>query len=321
MKNDVSQGDDKRILITGGAGFIGSYLTDTLIERGRKVRILDNLSSGKLDFLQHHLANGNAQLVKGDVRNMRDVEVALRGVDEVFHLAAVISVPYSVMNPTITKDVNVRGTKNLLDASLGRDMKSFVFVSSCAVYGEAQYLPIDEVHNLNPMSPYAESKKKGEEFCQEYHEKHGLRLTVLRPFNAYGLRQAQNEYSGVITRFIRAVMAGSRPVIYGDGMQTRDFVHVKDVVQALVRSSNNDKAAGQTFNIGSGRAVTINELCTLILKQMRTELIPVHENPRQGDIKHSYANIEKARRILGYHPGVSLEEGLNSLIVEQGEKN
>lgn len=303
----------ERILVTGGAGFIGSHLVDALIAEGYKVTILDNLSTGTLKNIEFHVSNGSARLVRGDVRNALEVKEAFSKVDGVFHLAAITSVPYSIKNPTETAEVNVQGTNNLLEASADSNVKRFVFVSSCAVYGESKYLPIDENHPTDTRSPYAESKLEGEQDCTRFQEEYGLPTVILRLFNVYGPRQGTSEYSGVITRFLTRIRDGEAPIIFGDGRQTRDFAHISDVVQALLLSANNKDTAGQTFNIGFGKSTTINELCQLILKKMRVELKPLHREPRPGDIKRSWANITKAQRILGYMPRVLLERGLEDI--------
>jgi UDP-glucose 4-epimerase len=303
-----------KILVTGGAGFIGSHLVDELVSRGFGITILDNLSTGTLVNIEPHLAKGDIRLMQGDVRNTQEVRSALRDIDAVFHLAAITSVPYSIKEPVVTNDVNVTGTRNLLEASNSRDVKRFIFISTCAVYGDPQYLPVDEKHPLNPMSPYAASKLSGEEQCREFQEKQGLGTTVMRLFNVYGPRQGDNEYSGVIAKFIDNIRRGRQPVIYGDGEQTRDFVYVGDVVQALASSISQKNAIGQIFNIGLGRSVTINRLCELVLRKLKSHLRPVYEQPRAGEIRHSRAGIDKARRILGYNPRVPLEKGLDSLI-------
>lgn len=317
LKNEEIRLRSQRALVTGGAGFIGSHLVDALTSRGTKVRILDNLSTGTLKNIETHLSNGSADLVRGDLRNIREVKEALMGVDAVFHLAAITSVPYSVKNPTITDQVNAKGARNLLEASANSNVKDYVFASTCAVYGDPQYTPIDEDHQLNPKSPYAESKLRGEEYCREFREKYGLKTATLRFFNVYGTRQTANQYSSVITNFITNIREGKPPIIYGDGQQTRDFVHVSDVVQALLLSANNKVASEQIFNIGSGKSVTINELCQLVLKKLKSDIKPVHREPRAGDIKHSSAKIERARRTIGYDPKVSLDKGLEELVSHQ----
>ncbi|WXG45400.1 MAG: NAD-dependent epimerase/dehydratase family protein [Candidatus Atabeyarchaeum deiterrae] len=311
MRSKELQASSRRIVVTGGAGFIGSHLVDALATGGCTVTVFDDLSSGTLKNIQPHLESDKVCFAKGDIRNERQVQESLRNADIVFHLAALTSVSYSIEKPMLTNEVNVGGTRNLLEASIRRNVKRFVYVSSCAVYGNPQYVPIDENH---PMSPYADSKVEAEEHCKEYQREHGLKTVILRLFNVYGPRQTYNLYSGVISKFIEELRKGKRPLIYGDGQQTRDFVHVSDVVQALLLSASADEAVGQAFNIGSGDSVTINRLYQLIREKLRVKTEPVYEEPRLGEIKHSLAEISKARQILGYQPATILEKGLESLI-------
>jgi UDP-glucose 4-epimerase len=245
---------------------------------------------------------------------MQLIRESLKYIDAVFHLAGIVSVPYSVENPKITNNVNVGGIRNLLEASASNGVGRFVNVSSCAVYGDPQYIPIDEDHPVNPMSPYAQSKLVAEKLCQEFLEKRGLKTVSLRLFNVYGPRQRANEYSGVIIRFISDIRKGKPPVIFGDGQQTRDFVHVSDVVQAFLLAANSNCSVGETFNIGSGKAVTIDRLSRLLLIKLKADIEPVYKEPRAGDVKHSCAKIDKAHRMLGYEPKVSFEKGLGDLI-------
>jgi UDP-glucose 4-epimerase len=310
----------QRILVTGGAGFIGSHLTDALVNRGHKVTIFDNLSFGTKGNIILHIGNGQVRFVKGDVRNTEEVRGALDDVNLVFHLAAITSVPYSIENPTATIEVNDRGTRNLLEACIKSNVERFINISSCAVYGNPKYLPIDEIHPVSPMSPYAESKVKGEEYCTEFKEKYGLKTLTLRLFNVYGRRQSTNQYSGVITEFIEHIRNGKPPEIYGDGEQTRDFIHVSDVVQALLLSMSSKNAVGEIFNIGSGKPITINKLCQILVKKLHAEMEPVYREPRSGDIKHSCAKIDKARKLLEYDPKIRLEKGLEDLINPQAFK-
>lgn len=304
---------NRKSLVTGGAGFIGSHLVDALISKGEAVTIFDNLSTGSVKNIKTHLDEGSAQLVEADIRNKNEIREALTNVETVFHLAAIASVTYSIQNPTLTNEVNATGTRNLLEASTESGVKRFIYVSTCAAYGEPQYLPIDEDHPINPKSPYAESKVGGEKYCQENRDKYGLKTVTLRLFNVYGLRQSENEYSGVITKFVRNVKEGKPPIICGDGEQTRDFVHVGDVVQALLLSMDTNDGLGQTFNIGTGRSVAIKELCQMLLRKLRADMKPVYDKARPGDIRHSCANITKARAVLGFRPSVSLEKGLEGL--------
>lgn len=304
-----------RILVTGGAGFIGSHLIDRLLRGGYEVTALDDFSSGKIENIGHHIGAGNFRLMRGDVRNLGDVEKAVEDADAVFHLAAIVSVPLSVKRPSLVDDVNVGGTLNLLEASLDADVRRFVYASSCAVYGEASDLPIDERCPTAPLSPYAASKLAAEHHCTVFHEDYGFETVCLRYFNVYGPRQRRGPYGGVITRFINRIRQGKPPIIYGDGSQTRDFVYIDDVAEASELALHGRGAVGEVFNIGTGKATTINQLAQILTKLMgKPELESVYTNPRPGDIKHSQADVTKARTILGYTPKISLEQGLKALL-------
>jgi len=300
-----------KVLVTGGAGFIGSHLVDRLINEDFEVTVLDNLSSGCVGNVKMHMKEKRFRFVKGDVRDKHVVEKSLNSVDAVFHLAAITSVPYSCRNPLVTYAVNVDGTRNLLDSSVRNGVNRFIYVSSCAVYGEAEYLPIDEKHPLKPVSPYAESKVKAERLCREFQGKYGLKTTIVRPFNVYGSRMRGGQYGGVIACFIERLRSDKPPIIYGDGRQTRDFVHVRDVVNALMLTLNCQNTVGETFNVASGAATSIAELAELVIKLWGANgLKPLYLPAREGDIKHSYADIGKAKAWLGYEPKISLRDGV-----------
>ena len=305
-----------RTLVTGGAGFIGSHLVDRLMKEDYEVVVLDNFSAGKIENVQRHLGGQSFHLVKGDVRDLEDVRKAVRDVDVVFHLAAIVNVPLSIENPLLVNDVNVRGTLNLLEASLKENIERFIYVSSCAVYGEAHYSPIDEKHPTSPLSPYAASKLAAEYYCKVFHENYGMKTLCLRYFNVYGPRQVRGLYSGVIMRFIDRLKQSKPPIIYGDGEQTRDLVHVSDVVEVnmlALRSQCN----GEVVNVGTGRSTTINKLAKVLTELSgRKNLKPIHRDPRKGDIRSSWADIKKAKRALGYEPKIELKEGLRTLLNE-----
>ena len=304
-----------RVLVTGGAGFIGSHLVDELVKEGFEVTVLDNFSTGRIENIRHHLEKEKIRFIKGDVRDRRDVEEALEGVDAVFHLAAITSVPYSIKHPEITYEVNVNGTKNLLEACLHKDIERLIYLSTCAVYGEPEYLPIDEKHPTNPISPYAWSKLKAEESCMRFYAAHGLEAVVLRPFNVYGSRQRNDYYGGVVARFIEHIRCGEPPVIYGDGTQTRDFIYVDDAVRAFILALNNKNAVGRRFNIATGIPTSINGLVGILVELFGAEgLKPKYVDAIKGDIRHSYADIREAKKHLGFEPRISLREGLSTLI-------
>jgi UDP-glucose 4-epimerase len=307
----------KKVLVTGGAGFIGSHVVDRLVLEGYEVRVLDDLSTGKLDNIQRHLSSGKVELVKGDIRDASAVKQSLDGVNFVIHMAALVSVPLSVENPDLTFDINLLGTLNLLRSSIKEKVDRFVFVSSCAVCGDPESLPVTEQTRTNPISPYAESKLIGERYSLGFSERQLLNSVVLRFFNVYGPRQGMNDYSGVITRFIERCKQKLPLTIYGDGSQTRDFVNVKDVAEAVLASMKSSKAAGEVFNIGSGKHTSINELAKTIMELAGVNSEISYEKSRSGDIKDSYADISKAKMLLGYEPKVSLRDGLQSLLEEK----
>ncbi|MDH5795529.1 MAG: GDP-mannose 4,6-dehydratase [Candidatus Bathyarchaeota archaeon] len=299
-------------MVTGGAGFIGSHLVEGLVERGFEVSVVDDLSTGRIENLSSCLAR--IRFVRGDIRDKATLAGSVQHVDSVLHLAAIASVPYSVEHPEATCEVNVDGTRNLLDASLF-SADRFVYVSSSAVYGDPEYLPVDEDHPLRPISPYAESKLKAEQICREYQESYGLKATILRPFNVYGPRQSNNQYAGVIAKFIERLREGSPPIIYGDGLQTRDFVYVVDAARASILAMQSDEAAGRIINIATGVPTTINHLAQLLVEMLGVGGIePHHLGARQGDIRHSYADTREARTRLGFETQISLKEGLSSLL-------
>lgn len=304
-----------RVLVTGGAGFIGSHLVDELVKDGFEVSVLDNLSTGRLENVKRHLESGSFRFVKGDVRDVHAVKEALKGVEAVFHLAAVTSVPYSVKHPDVTRKVNVEGTGNVLEACLREGVERFIYVSSCAVYGEPEYLSIDEKHPTRPVSPYAETKLEAESLCREFQEAYGLKTTVLRPFNVYGLRMRKDQYGGVIARFVERLRVKKPPIIYGDGTQTRDFLHVDDAVRAMMLALDSKKAVGRTFNVATGVPTSINELAQLVIGLFgAVGFKPQHRSVRKGDVRDSYADIKEAKACLGFEPKISLKEGLSTLI-------
>ena len=303
-----------RVLITGGAGFIGSYLVDALLARGDAVTVLDDLSNGSIDNLKNHTSNPDFRFIRGDIRDVTAIENAVVGADAVIHEAAMISVLLSIENPELAHSVNVEGTLALLKASLSRDIKRFVYASSSAIYGEQTQSPISEDALPKALSPYASSKLIAEQNCRTFYESEGLETVCLRYFNVYGPRQT-GEYAGVMIKFIERIRANQPPIIYGDGEQTRDFIYVGDVIDATLLALESERAAGETLNVGTGRATSINELCGVFLRLAgKTGLKPVHRAPKPGDIRHSQADITKMRRLLSYEPKVSLEQGIEKLL-------
>jgi nucleoside-diphosphate-sugar epimerase len=312
--------DFSEILVTGGAGFIGSHLVDRLLDEEFNVRVVDDLSTGEMKNLLQHQGKKTFQFIEGDVRNFNLLKKVVRGVDAVFHEAALVSVTSSVENPLLTNDINVTGTVNLLKACVDAHVKRFVFASSCAVYGDSETLPQHENVMPMPLSPYAVSKLAAENYVKVFHDVYGLETTILRYFNVYGPRQKYGPYSGVISIFINHLLENKPPIIYGDGEQTRDFVNVKDVVEANMLALSKRNVAGEVFNISTNEATTINTLARSLQKLMgKTNLEPVYAEPRVGDIRNSYADISKAKKNLKYTPKVQLEMGLNELIKEYSE--
>lgn len=308
-----------RVLVTGGAGFIGSHVVDALLARGNSVIVLDDLSSGKLDNLKQHLANPKFTFVRGDIRDVELVERTLEGTDAIIHEAATKSVPLSFKNPAFTHDVNVNGTLNLLRAASKMKTKRFAYASSAAVYGEQKIIPMKEDAVSNPLSPYGYSKLLGEKECLKFWEAGEIEVVCLRYFNVYGPRLTGGEYAGVMVKFAERLRNNQPPIIYGDGEQTRDFVHVRDVVNATLQTLEHEKAVGNVINVGSGEATSINELCEIFLEATnKTNLKPIYQPPRQGDIKRSQADIAKARELLGYKPTITLEKGVRNLLNSLG---
>ncbi len=306
--------DTKTVLVTGGAGFIGSHTVDRLVNKGYSVKILDDLSTGSLENISTHLSSGCAQFIRGDIRDYPVVRESLHGVDVVIHLAALTSVPFSVMHPQLTFDINVGGTLNLLRASVDEKIDKFIFASSCSVCGDPKLLPLDEKAHPNPISPYAESKLLGARYCLGLNDRNMLPSVVLRFFNVYGPRQKMNDYSGVITRFIDNIKRNEPLTIYGDGNQTRDFVNVADVVNAVIAAIEKQEIHGEVINVGSGNPTSINDLAKTVLELAGSKL-GIHYVPsRPGDIYESYADVSKAKKLLGYIPRVSLQDGLRSLV-------
>jgi len=297
-------------LVTGGAGFIGSHTAEELVRRGAKVRVLDDFSTGKQENLSPF--QSFIELVEGDIRELETCRRALRGVDFVFHLAALTSVPGSISDPLLNHEINVNGTANLLLASSEAKVKRLVFASSAAVYGDSRTLPLREGTEGAPLSPYALSKLVGEKYCQLFYQLYGLETVCLRYFNVFGPRQDPfSAYASVIPLFINTILSEERPQIFGDGEQSRDFVFVADAVEAnLGAIEAPDEALGGVFNIGSGERTTINSLVSEICELTGVSVRPIYADPRPGDITHSFADIGNARRVLGFEPLVGFRQGL-----------
>ena len=314
---------NSRILVTGGAGFIGSALIETFLSQGNDVVCFDNFSTGKHENLAGFLSNPGFSLIKGDIRNMSDCQQAVAGIEYVFHEAALGSVPRSVKDPVTTNEVNISGFLNMLAASRDAGAKRFVYASSSSVYGDHPALPKFEENTGNPLSPYAVTKKVNELYAKVFGELYSMETIGLRYFNVFGRRQdPDGQYAAVIPRFIKSLINHKSPVIFGDGSQTRDFTYIENVVQANQLSALADQADAYNtaYNVACGDRVTLNELCVSLrdgLAEFDPEIAainPVYTDPRQGDIPHSQASIEKAARLLGYHPQFDLKQGLEHSI-------
>jgi UDP-glucose 4-epimerase len=302
--------------VTGGAGFIGSHVVDRLVNARCHVRVLDDLSTGELANIGGHVRKARIDFVEGDIRDLDIVEKSLHGIDAVVHLAAMISVPLSVEQPMLAYEKNAKGTSDLLDLCVEQNVEKFIFISSCAVYGKPSYLPVDEEHPAHPLSPYAASKLIAERYCDTLREKYGLKTTILRLFNVYGPRQSLNQHGGVIAQFVSRVKQRQPLIIYGDGSQTRDFVHVSDASEAVLRALKDESAEGEVFNIGVGKPTSLNDLAKTVLSFADTDLDILYRRTRQGDVNTSFADIAKARRVLGFEPRVTLDSGLQTVFGE-----
>ncbi|MHC4493083.1 MAG: SDR family oxidoreductase [Planctomycetota bacterium] len=306
-------GGARGALVTGGAGFIGSHLVERLVADGWSVRVLDDFSSGREEHLVH--VAGKVDVVRGDVRDARAVEAAVRGAEVVFHQAAIPSVPLSIAEPIRTQAVNVEGTLRVLEAARCAGTRRVVYAASCAVYGDAPELPKRETLPPHPLSPYALQKYTGEVYCRLYAELRGLETVALRYFNVYGPRQdPAGDYAAVIPRFITACLAGAAPHVYGDGEQTRDFVMVDDVVRANLLAADAARASDAVCNVASGRRTRLNELLDLARTHTGAEVEARYDPPRPGDVRDSVACLDRARDLLGYAPAVDLDEGLRRTV-------
>jgi UDP-glucose 4-epimerase len=307
-----------KILVTGGAGFIGSHIVDRLLKEDFEVLILDDLSSGSLANIVHTQNNKNCKLVQGDIRDGALVKEVMMDVDAVFHEAALVSVPLSIQKPLLTNDVNVTGTLTLLKAASDAGVKRFVFASSAAVYGVNSAKRISEDARLNPTSPYGIAKLSGEKYLEIFNEFYGIETVSLRYFNVYGPRQGLNlqaQYGGVITIFLDRLLRDLPPIIHGDGEQTRDFVYVEDVAEANMCALNSEDAAGGVFNIGGGIRTSVNSLAESLKKLLnKQDTRNLQTEPRGGDLRHSCADIRKAASILRFTPRYSFEEGIQKLV-------
>ena len=301
-------------LVTGGAGFIGSHIAARLLELGEKVRVVDNLSTGRksnLDAIRAERPNGALEWLEGDLRSLPTCRQACQGVDYVLHQAALASVERSIRNPVESTEVNVGGLLNLLVAAKEQGVRRVVTASSSSVYGDTPTLPKREDMETHPLSPYAASKLAGEYFAWVYEKSMGLSTVSMRYFNVFGPRQdPKSEYAAVIPRFVTALLKGERPVVFGDGKQTRDFTFIDNVVQANLDTCKRTEAGGESINIAAGEQNSLLQLLDQIGSVIGVKPNPEFRPPRTGDVRHSYADVSKAKRVLGYAPAVGFREGL-----------
>jgi UDP-glucose 4-epimerase len=305
-------------LVTGGGGFIGSHLVNRLLRDGQTVRVLDNFATGRRDNLQDVI--DDIELIEGDLQSYERVHNAVRGCDLVFHLGALPSVPRSIQDPLTSNATNVIGTLNVLLAARDEGVRRVVYASSSSVYGASAELPKSEDMHPLPIAPYAVSKLAAEGNCRAFHRVYGLETVALRYFNVFGPGQdPQSQYAAVIPNFITAVLEDRSPIVHGDGEQSRDFTYIDNAVEANILAASADGAAGEMFNIACGERISLNEILARIGAIAGKEVSAVNVDPRPGDVRHSLADISKARQILGYDPVVDFEEGLKRTFAEYAE--
>jgi len=306
--------DMANYLVTGGAGFIGSNIVHALVKKGKKVRILDDFSTGKRENLRE--LEDKVEIVEGTICNLATCRLAVEGIKYVFHEAALPSVPRSVKDPLTSNEINIGGTLNMLVAARDAKVDRFMFASSSSVYGDTPVLPKREDMPPGPLSPYAVNKLTGEHYCRIFHSLYGLKTYILRYFNVFGPRQdLHSHYAAVIPLFVSAVKRNVSPTIFGDGNQTRDFTFIDDVVSGnLCCCKAPEKGAGQVYNLACGGRITVNDLANNIIKIMGSKVKPVHLPPRAGDVRDSQADSRRARRILGWKPSGKFEDGLRSTV-------
>ena len=304
-----------KYLVTGGAGFIGSHIVEALFKQEHEIIILDNLFSGNIENIQPFLQKKNVEFVKGSITDLPLLRKTFKGVDGIFHEAAIASVHQSVLNPLNTHDVNSTGTLHVLLAAEECGVKKVILASSAAIYGDHPLLPKREDMIPMPLSPYAVSKLTGEYYCAVFSQLYGIQTVSLRYFNVFGPRQdPSSEYSGVISKFIAQVKQNKPITIFGDGEQTRDFVFVSDVVSANI-SAMQSQVQG-VFNVGCGMQTSLNKLADLVKNITGSDVPIIYEPPREGDIKMSFADISRAREMLGYEPEYTVREGLERTVFQ-----
>jgi UDP-glucose 4-epimerase len=304
-----------KVLVTGGAGFIGSNLAEELLKRGHFVRVLDDFSTGKRENLIFDKKYPSLEVIEGDIRHLHTCQKAADGVEYVFHQGALPSVQRSVEDPETSNAVNVGGTLNILLAARGKGVKRVIYASSSSVYGDTPTLPKHEEMPSNPLSPYALQKYVGEHYCRLFYQLYGLETISLRYFNIFGPKQDPNSlYSAVIPKFIDALVQGRPPIIFGDGEQSRDFTFIENVVQANLLAMSTEHLHGEAINIACGKRISLNQLLNVLKEILGSKVSPLYQEPRKGDVKHSLADIRKGKEIVGYEPTVGVEIGLRKTV-------
>ncbi len=304
-----------KVLVTGGAGFIGSNLTEVLLKQGHLVRVLDNFLTGKRENLIFDEAYSSLEIIEGDIRDLTVCQRATIDIEYVFHQAALPSVLRSVEDPLTSNSVNVEGTLNILLAARNAGVKRLIYASSSSVYGDTPTLPKHEEMPPNPLSPYALQKYIGEQYCRLFFQLYGLEAVSLRYFNIFGPKQDPTSiYSAVIPRFIDALLEGRPPIIFGDGEQSRDFTYIDNVVQANLLAMSAAHLNGEAINIACGKRTSLNQLLNFLKEIVGSKVSPIYEEPRKGDVRHSLANIQKGKEILNYEPEVGIERGLRKTV-------
>ena len=304
-----------KVLVTGGAGFVGSNLSEALLTRGHWVRVLDNFSTGKKENLAFCPSTRSLEIIDGDIRDVTLCQKAMKDIEVVFHHAALPSVQRSVEDPLTSDAVNAGGTLNILLAARDAGVKRLIYASSSSVYGDTPTLPKKEEMLPDPLSPYALQKYIGERYGRLFFQLYGLETVSLRYFNIFGPKQDPTSvYSAVIPKFIDALIEGRPPIIFGDGEQSRDFTYIENVVQANLLAMSTEHLNGEAINIACGKRTSLNELLNILREILGSKVTPIYQEPRRGDVKHSLADIRKGKQFLNYEPRVEIETGLKKTV-------
>ena len=305
----------QKVLVTGGAGFIGSNLTEALLKKGCSVRVIDDFSTGKRENLIFDKEYSSLEIIEGDIRDLRACRKVIKKVEYVFHQAALPSVQRSIEDPESSNAINVGGTLNILIAARDEKVKRVIYASSSSIYGDAPTLPKDEEMSPSPLSPYALQKYVGEQYCRLFHQLYGLDTISLRYFNIFGPKQDPNSlYSAVIPKFIDALIHDRPPIIFGDGEQSRDFTYIENVVQANLLAMSAERLHGEAVNIACGERTSLNQLFHILKRILGSKQTPVYEAPRKGDVRHSLADIRKGKKLINYEPKAGVEAGLKNTV-------